>query len=307
MEEKEIANGAGEIDAPKVDQPVIDNHATPAKEDDVDDTEDMSEYGVPPMPADEEEPEEKPVTTPPEQKKDDVQEEAELPPIAPLEPRTSGLDRRLAKVYIQNCLMAGEENIPTEDQILADLKKYGKDEKIASLHSHLAERKRLRGEKPTANNLEEEDIEAIRDAERESIRHELLAEEHEKKVMGDFVEFLGKHTELIPDNDENKKSFQDAKPYDPVVAQAVETLFKNGMTIDKAYETVMSSISAVKTDEKNEVEINKQRLLSGAVSASNDLSKGSKKMTWAEFDALRTSDPDRYEKLLDDGYEPVDE
>ena len=193
--------------------------------------------------------------------------------------------------------MAGDENIPTEEQLLADLKNHSQEDKINSLNGHLADRKRLRGERPSENNFEEEDVAAIRDAERESVRQEIMAEENEKKVMNEFIEFVDSHPELLPEK----------KEYNPRFAKAVETLFKGGMSISEAYDTVTESISTAKADEIKETEINKQKILSGSVSASNDFSKGEKKMNWTEFDALRTSDPDRYEKLLDAGYEPSDE
>lgn len=300
MEEKETPQDGGVQPTEKIESEVNAN-ATPAIEESVDE-DDLSEYGVPPMPIEEEEKREeeegeKPTVTPLEKSDDTPNEEAEVPRIDPPEPRTNRLDRRLAQIYIQNCLMEGDENVPTEEQILADLRSYSREDKMNSLNQHLAHRKRLRGERPTENNFEEEDIEAIRDAERESIRQEILAEENEMRTQTNFVKFMDSHPELIPENNE----------YDPRLAKAVETLWRGGMPIKEAFETVTDSISSVKANEKREAEIMKQRALSGAISASNDSSRGTKSMTWTEFDKLRTTDPARYERLLDEGYEPIDD
>jgi len=295
---------------PTEEKPVVDEVVTPAVEENVDENEDLSEFGVPPMPAEGQEEEKEEPGDKPEvdnQGKSDEEKEINLPKIASPDPRPTRLDKRLAQVYRQNLILSGETNIPTEEDALEDLKKYSQQDKIFALNTHLAERKKLRGERPSENNFEEEDFEAIEDAKREAIRQEVLEEENTKKVLGNFVDFIDQHTELIPDDPENKKKFPNKKKYDPKLAKAVETLFNGGMSVDEAFETVTESISSVKADEKKEAELRKQRALSGAVGASNDSSSKEKKMTWTEFDKLRTDDPDRYERLLDEGYEPSDE
>ncbi len=297
-DEEKIATDAS-VEAPAEEiKPVVDEVVTPASEESVD--EDLSEYGVPPMPTEEKEEEEKPVTTPPEKSVIEGQEEeVVLPPITQPEARTTRLDKRIAKIYIRNLLLSGEEKIPTEEAIYAELKQYSIAEKAQSLQMHLRQGKEMRGESSTGNVMDEEDMEAIRDAERESIRQEIITEQHEVKYKEDFVAFMDSHPEL----DSSKKE------HNPKLEKAVAALLSGGMPIAEAYETVSELTSGVKAneDKEKEAELNKQKLLGGVVSATNDVSKGTKNMTWEEFDKLRTSDPARYEKLLDEGYQPNEE
>lgn len=283
------------------EEEIIEKPAAPAiEENDDDEDEDMSEYGVPAMPTkeeeSEEESEEKSEEEAPENGATETEEELDLPAIQAPEARPTRLDTRVAQLYIRKLHMLGEENIPTEEQLLADLKKYSKEQKIDAMHFHRLEIKKISGD-TSGDELDVEDIEAIKDAERESIRQEIITEQHQIQVQTEFVEFLDKHPELL----------KEKKEYDPRLAKAVETLWKGGMPLPEAYATVTESISSVKADEGKEAAKRKQKLLSGSVSASNDFSKGAKAMTWTEFDKLRTSDPARYEKLLDEGYEPSDE
>ncbi|MFA5993361.1 MAG: hypothetical protein WC823_00205 [Parcubacteria group bacterium] len=299
MKEETIATDAS-VEAPTEEtNPVVDEVVTPASEESVD--EDLSEYGVPPMPTEEEEKTEEPkLETPPAVNGEDKQEEeVVLPPITQPEARTTRLEKRIAKIYIRNLRLSGEDEdkIPSEEAIFAELKQYSIPEKAQSLKMHLRQGNEMMGKPSTGNVMDEEDMEAIRDAERESIRQEIITEQHEVKYKEDFVAFMDSHPEL----DASKKE------HNPKLEKAVAALLSGGMPIAEAYETVSELTTGVKVDEHKEAELNKQKLLGGLVSATNDVSKGAKNMTWEEFDKLRTSDPDKYEKLLDSGYQPSDD
>jgi hypothetical protein len=228
-----------------------------------------------------------------QEKKDEGKgaEEVELPNIPPLEPKPTRLDRRLANRYIRVLHLKGAEKIPTEEEIIADLKKYSREEKEAALHHHLREEKRLRGEALTGDDLDDEDKEAIQDAEREAIRHEILAEEHEKQVLGSFVEFIDNHPEL----DAEKKEFN------PQLAKAVETLWRGGMTIQEAFETVAGEIQAVKeaqmAAEKNE----KNKALSGVISGTGQVPPEGKELGWEDVERISKEDPQMYRRMLSEG------
>lgn len=245
--------------------------------------------------------------TPPEkeggenQENEEKEEEVKLPAMTPPEPKPTRLDRRLASRYIRNLHLQGETEIPTEEEILEDLKKYSKEEKIQALKHHLYQEKRLRGEKPTGNDFEEEDVEAIQDAEREAVRQEILAEEHEKRVMRSFVEFVDNHTELLPDTPENKKEFQDKKAYNPILAKAVETLFQGGMPISEAYETVTAEIKAVKEAQDTKAEKEKNAALSGVLSGTGQSHKEDKELDWDDVKRISEEDPQLYKSMLAQG------
>ena len=292
-EEKEIVPGdvQSETTTP-VDEPVEKSDASQAEKAEAEIDAQVGEVLSNVVPVeDEKKPEEGTVEKEKEvEKKEEEGEEIKTPPIPPLEAKTTRLDRRIAKVYIQNLLMAGEENVPTEEQILADLRNHSQTDKIASLNTHLAERRRLRGERPDENNFEQEDIEAIRESEKDSIRQEILQEEHEKRYKTEFVQFVDSHPELI----EGKKEFN------PKLVKAVETLWRGGMPINEAFETVTEQINAVKEQAVKSETVKKQKALSGAVSASPSYS-GDKGLTWEDIGKIQREDPDRYYKMLEKG------
>jgi len=229
-----------------------------------------------------------------EQKPDegDVQnpeETVETPPIPKPESRASRLDKRVATLYVQNLLLSGEKTVPPLDELVEELREYPMDQKVQALREHLRRNKELRGVKPT-EEFEPEDIESIRDAERESIRSEVIAEENERKVKQSFVEFIGEHPEL----DESKPEYR------PTFARAVETLWRGGMPIQTAFETVTSEIDSIKNEELKK----KQEALSGAVSASGGSGEGKNELSWEDMARLQLEDPVEYERLVRSGYTP---
>jgi len=319
---------------PSEETKVVDENVTPAKEETVDENEDLSEFGVPPIPTEEDFEEKKEAEKTETEKTETEKEEkvpekdVESPEEAPVQP--GRLDRRIAKLYISNRLLQGEEgDLPDLEQVALEIQKYPLEEKTKALHRLLAENKAVRSggvkkdqaahkfpnfpwnrdDSQETVDLSEEDHEAIVEAEAERKMQEMQSEISDREFTEDLVKTLDAHPEI---NERNKKE------YNPQIANAVEKLAlpygqdgPRGMRVSAAYKLVMDSIVAARgkeaSEQKTDEEINKQRALSGAVSASNDSSNSSKKMTWVEFDKLRTSDPARYEKLLDEGYEPSEE
>jgi hypothetical protein len=204
--------------------------------------------------------------------------------------RPTRLDRRLANRFARVLTLQGDENVPTEDEILSDLANYSKDDKIEALKHYLSLEKQLRGQKPD-NVLEEEDTEAIRDAERDEIRQEIIREEQSVREAEIFVGFMDKHPEL----DETKKE------YDPTLADAVETLFRGGMSINKAYQTVMSKIEKVKEEKIANEKKEKSRALSGILSGSGESAPAGDSMSWESVQELSENNPQLYRKMLAEG------
>ena len=308
METKEnIAPEASEQDAPKVDNP----SATPAEPKEAIDPRIVSivgeeniksAYGEQPKEdkkpsedKEEEKEEEKEPESPKgeegDQEKQEEEKEDDLPKITPPEPKPTRLDRRLASLYIRNLHLMGEENIPTEEEVLAYLKKHSKEDKIEALHFHRLKGKELRGEKPTGDDFDDEDKAAIQDAEREAIREEILAEENEKQVKAHFIDFIEKHPEL----DESKKEFN------PKLAQAVETLWRGGMNIQEAFETVTEQIEEVKKASAAAEEKEKSAALAGAVSGTGQVITETKELDWDEVARIEKENPALYKKMLAEG------
>lgn len=200
------------------------------------------------------------------------------------------LDRRLANRFVRVLHLQGDENIPSEDEIINDLQNYTKDDKINALKHYLGLEKQLRGQEPD-DVLEDGDNEAIIDAEREEIRREVIAEENNRREAKSFVEFMDQHPEL----DETKKE------YDPALADAVETLFKGGMPINKAHETIMSKIEQVKKEKVFQEKAEKNRALSGIISGTGESTSNSGEMTWDDVERISTEDPQKYQRMLAEG------
>lgn len=222
--------------------------------------------------------------------------EVEIPPIPKPEARPSRLDRRVASLYQQNLILTGAKEVPTMEALLDDLKQYSKEEKIQALHFHRVEQKKLKGEKPTGQSeFDEEDHEAIRDAEKEAMRDEIRAEEHEKQVMSAFTQFIIAHPEL----DETTKE------YKPTLARAVETLWRGGMPIHEAHKTVTEQIEMVKQEQETNAAKEKHAALSGAMSAGSASKPADDgKLSWEDMQVLMEKDPEKWAKLIESGYQP---
>lgn len=297
MDEEEIDDSQDGSVQPTNEASLDDTSVTPAVEEDVE--EDLSEYGVPPMTTEEKEGEVKePVEPEKPEEKPEVEAPKPTPEVAPRE--TSGLDKRIAKIYSEVLLLQGKD-APDQAEVFAALKGLPTEERKAMLSKVLADRAILRGGRADAKvELSEEDTEALIEArveeELEAMQEEIAAREWDE----DLVKTVEAHPEL----NENEQAFN------PQLAKAVENLAQRGMKVSEALNLLTSTKASIQGDEEREArkrsELKKQRALSGAVTATNDHAKRSKAMNWDEFDALRMTDPDRYEKLLDQGYEPED-
>lgn len=217
--------------------------------------------------------------------------EPEIPAIPALDSKPTRLDRRVANLYIHNLHLLGEKDIPTVDEVIETLKQYSKEEKIQAMHYHRLEGKKLAGDTSASEDLDEEDREAIQDADRESIRQEILQEQHEVQVMTNFVDFLENHPEL----DEEKEEFN------PSFARAVETLYRGGMDIKEAYETITEQIKEVKDAQIAEEKMNKNTALSGVMNGSGQVPQRGKEIDWDDVARIQQEDPAMYERMLKEG------
>lgn len=275
-----------------VDVPVAPTEEeTPEKDEIVD--EDLSEYGVPPMPEPEEEVKEEakseskeaPVTAPvvTETK---VEEKPVIEPIiAPRAP--SDIDKRIAKLYQETQVLQGKD-APEMEAIIESIKTGSFQEKRDALNRLLHERKVLRGgQNDGVVEMSAEDREALIDAQAEEKFQAMQGEIKQREFDEDLLKTMDEHPELK----------DDSKEFNPTLTQAVEQLVLRGMKTSEAYNLVTHSIALAQGETTKNEEVRKQAALSGAVSASNDSTNTGKEMSWTEFDKLRTADPDRYEKL----------
>lgn len=318
MEEEKIAPEAGANNAPEQDN----STATPAIKEEIDpriveivgEEKIQEAYGDKPQedgkPADDVKVEDAPPADGEDPQKKEVENnEAESHEVTAPEYKPGRLDKKIAKSYIQNLIMLGEENIPTEEQVFADLRKHPMDAKIAALHFHRLKGKELRGENTDdGDELDEEDHEAIKDEERETIRQEIISEENEKQYKRNFVSFVAEHTELVPDDAESKKNYPNKKPFDPVMAKAVAKLTfpygtdgPAGMDIKEAYETVTSQIQAVKEAQVLEEKKVKSAALSGVLSGAGQVPQNGKELDWDDVARIQSEDPALYRRMVAEG------
>lgn len=233
--------------------------------------------------------------TPKEEPKEETpkEEQQEQPMYTP-----SRLDVRLAEKHKAYLALLGQP-IPNDETLLAELQGISKEEKENSLHEHLRELARLRGQRPETAQLDEDDIEAIRDEEREAIRREVLAEEEAKRTNAqkaeeerNFISFIESHPELV----------KDKKEFDADLYQAVNALFTGGMRIDKAFETVQKQIEIAREKVKKETE---NRAASGAFSGSQS-SGETKTLTWEDVERIQAENPGEYRRMVREGLLPND-
>lgn len=199
------------------------------------------------------------------------------------------LDRRIAQVYINNLVLGGSNNVPSLEEVMDELSQYSHKEKINALHFHLQEEKRLRNV-GGAYVVTPEDEEIIREAQRDEIRGEVIAEQQAISTAENFVNFINSHKEL----DEN------ASEYNPTIARAVEALWNegNGLSIDEAYATVTEQIAAAKEEIVKNERKEKNRALSGAMSGSGAAGESGAEMTWEDVQKIKDDDPERYMREL---------
>ena len=135
-----------------------------------------------------------------------------------------------------------------------------------------------------------EDADIIREAQREEIRGELIAEQQAISTAENFVTFIENHKEL----DEN------AKEYNPTIARAVEALWNdgNGLSITEAYRTVTEQIAQAMAEVERRERKDKNRALSGAMSGSGAAAESNTEMTWDDVQKIKEEDPERYMREL---------
>lgn len=257
--------------------------------------EDLSEYGVPPMPEPEEEGKEEAKSESGEEGTTVVTEaKPEVAPVVEpiIQPReASSIDKRIAKLYQETQVLQGKE-APEMEAIVESIRTGSFQEKRDALNRLLHERKLLRGgQNDGVVEMSPEDREALIQAEADERFNAMQGEIQQREFDADLVKTLDDHPELKIDS----------KEFNPAITQAVEQLVLKGIKTSEAYALVTNSLSVAKGDAAKQAaeseEIKKQKALSGAVSASNDFAGKGKEMSWTEFDKLRTADPDRYEKL----------
>lgn len=229
-------------------------------------------------------------------------------------PQPSRLDRRIAKLYLSNKLLQGEEgDLPDPEQVALEIRNYPLEEKTKALHKLLAQQKALRsggsseqseqsGQDDDFVDLSQEDHDALIEAEADRKFAEMQGEIKDHEWQEDLVKTVDEHPEL----DERKKE------YDSKLASAVEKLvFPNGpegprgMKTSEAYKLVIDSISAVREENKKESEIEKQQALSGAVNASIG-HVDPKTLTWEELAEIQQNDPELYMKMVREGKIPTE-
>lgn len=199
---------------------------------------------------------ETPKSEEPEEKVVEPKEEPK-PIFTPTEP--TRLDKRIAKVYFDNLVLAGEK---TDDidvtKVMEEVAKYPHHEKTTALKRLLSEHKKLRGQEDDGR-LSEEDNEAIMDAEVERRLRVHQQEIAQREWQEDLIKTVESHPEL----DERTKQ------YDPILGKAVERLVEKGMKASEALAFINQSTESVLKREKEEREKQRQKELSGSVTANN--------------------------------------
>lgn len=224
----------------------------------------------------------------------ETQEEKTTPNVViSQEYKPSRLEKRIVNRYIHNLHLQGfqSDEIPSEKEIYEKLKGANWEEKRMALENQLNLAKQLEGNKDEGV-LTKDDIEALKEEEREEIRREIIQEEETKATMRAFISFLDEHPEL----DEEKEE------YDPVLTKAVESLFRdgNGMKVDEAYSLVVNNLNQVKEAKAKEERKRKNVALSGAMSGAGK-SENENVIDWDYVDRISKSDPDRYTRELRSG------
>ena len=229
-----------------------------------------------------------------EYKEHDEQSDDDMRSDAPQQTETqqrvpTRLDRRIAQVYINNLVLGGTSDVPSLEEVMEELSQYSHQEKINALHFHLQTEKRLRKD-GSAYVVTPEDADIIREAQREEIRGELIAEQQAISTAENFVTFIENHKEL----DEN------AKEYNPTIARAVEALWNdgNGLSITEAYRTVTEQIAQAMAEVERRERKDKNRALSGAMSGSGAAAESNTEMTWDDVQKIKEEDPERYMREL---------
>lgn len=238
------------------------------------------------------EPEEKIASSQLEQNTPQSDETLEETSEVPWKP--SRLDERLAQLHVRYMALMGHVP-PSAEEIYEKLREGDYQSKKESLHDHLRELKHLQAidsEDPSS-----EDMEALRDEEKESLRQEILREEQEKREAQKleeekefFVSFVNSHKELIKGSSE----------FDKDIFEAVDELFRGGMRIDKAYNTISKQFEKARNRAKKQEE---NQAVAGVFSGGESEGKN-KSLSWDEVEKIRQTNPERYKQMVRKGELP---
>lgn len=324
MEEEKIATDGGAQPSANTAPDTTSNESSTEKTDEVEEKvrQTIGEHNLAALEEKGENAEENPEAKNPEKKEQDVPEKKEGEETEVQTEETHGeevqadqpkkLDRRIAKLFLNNKLLRGEDDIPDFNKVALEIQRYPVEEKLKALKNLLAENKALRGEEkesPKGNapwnrreetvDLSEEDHEAIVEAEADQRYQSMQSEIAEREWQEDLIKTVDAHPEL----DERKKE------YNPRLATAVENLVMKGMKTSEALSLVTESISSASEkaakDEKVRSELKKQSALSGAVGASTD-NVEPKTLTWEEVARIQKEEPDRYMQMVREGKLPTE-
>ena len=305
-EEEKIATDGGENPSA---EPVVNDSATPAKVEDSVDEQVKEILGDIPTVEETEKPGEKPAASQPEEEKGNPEKVVENTVVQqPENPQNSSIDqpsrleRRIAKLYQSNRILRGEEGDVDIEQVIAEIKNYPLAEKTKALKNLLSEQRSLRtGQNDGVVDLSEDDHAAIIEAEVDNRLQEMQGEIQAREWNEDLIKTVDAHPELNEQKNE----------YNPKIAIAVEKLAQKGMKVSEAYELVTDSISVAKNSDEKSAELGKQRLLSGAVPASNENVAPKGKLTWEELARRQEANPgyvnsEEYLKLAREGKLPTE-
>lgn len=191
------------------------------------------------------------------EKPEEKQEEKEVKQPEIFTPtEATGLDKRIAKLYLNNQLLNGADPDYTLEQVIDEVKKHPFEEKKSTLHRLLSESKQLKGQEDDGR-LTQEDVEALADAEADRRVNAMLREREEKAWQQDLIETVEAHPEL----DERSKKF------DKNFSALIEARVQNGMKASDAYNSVIAEKEAIKQIAQKEIERERQKDLSGTMSA----------------------------------------
>lgn len=208
--------------------------------------------------------------------------------------KPSRLDERLAQLHVRYMALMGHVP-PSAEEIYEKLREGDYQSKKESLHDHLRELKHLQA--IDSEDPSREDMEALRDEEKESLRQEILKEEQEKRDAQKleeerefFVSFVNSHKELIKGSSE----------FDKDMYEAVNELFRGGMRIDKAFSTISKQFEKARNRAKKQEE---NQAVAGVFSGGE--SEGKKKsLSWDEVEQIRQTNPERYKQMVKKGELP---
>lgn len=172
----------------------------------------------------------------------------------PTEP--TGLDKRIAKLYLNNLILQGEDHQYTLEQVIEEVKKHPFEEKKATLHNLLSKNKQLKGQEDDGI-LTQEDNDALIDAEAERRFQKMQRDIQEKEWNEDLVKTVETHPEL---DDKSKK-------FDKELSDLVESRVRQGMKASEAYQAVVAEKEKLKQYALKEIERERQKELSGTISA----------------------------------------